>query len=167
LEHEHGPPQRRGNEPNWAAKPPPVPPTVGRRPTTLVGSRWAGVKQLRGHLLASLVDAGSDVRQHRQTRGRQDGIEAAIAEFRAEVEHLEGLPVIQLGSEVMFKGFGRGGYLPDFVQRKPYAVACALVRNIADMFQPSGARDADVGGEPRLRLMLWSGACTGVSVEYA
>jgi hypothetical protein len=71
-----------------------------------------------------------------------DGRQAADAAFRAEVERLEALPMAQLAAEVMVKGFGPGGYLPDFVRREPYAVATAYVRNIAKMFEPEGARDA-------------------------
>jgi hypothetical protein len=73
-----------------------------------------------------------------------DGREAANAAFRAEVERLEALPIAQVAAEVMVKGFGPGGYLPDFVRREPYAVATAHVRNVAEMFEPEGARDADL-----------------------
>jgi hypothetical protein len=73
-----------------------------------------------------------------------DGREAANAAFRAEVERLEALPMAQVAAGVMVKGFGPGGYLPDFVQREPYAVATAHVRNVAEMFEPEGARDADL-----------------------
>jgi hypothetical protein len=73
-----------------------------------------------------------------------DAREAANAAFRAEVERLEALPMAQLAVEVMAKGFGPRGYLPDFVRREPYAVAAAHVRNIAQMFETGGARDADL-----------------------
>jgi len=73
-----------------------------------------------------------------------DGRDAATAAFRAQVERLEALPLAQLAAEVMVRGFGPGGYLSDFVLREPHAVACAFVRNIADMFVPKGARDADL-----------------------
>lgn len=73
-----------------------------------------------------------------------DGKQAAIAALRAEVERLEALPMTQLAAEVMARGFGPGGYLPDLVRRQPYAVAAAYVRNIARGFEPEGARDADL-----------------------
>jgi hypothetical protein len=73
-----------------------------------------------------------------------DAKEAANAAFRAEVERLEALPMTQLAAEVMVKGFGPGGYLPDFVRREPYAVAAAHVRNIAKMLELEGASDADL-----------------------
>jgi len=73
-----------------------------------------------------------------------DGKQAANAALRAEVERLEALPMAQLAAEVMVKGFGPGGYLPDFMRREPYAVAAAHVRNIAKMFEPQGARDVDL-----------------------
>jgi hypothetical protein len=74
----------------------------------------------------------------------RDGKQAAIAALHAEVERLEALPMAQLAAEVMVRGFGPGGYLPDFVRREPYAVAAAYVRNIAKVFEPEGARDADL-----------------------
>ena len=73
-----------------------------------------------------------------------DGKAAAYAALGAEVERLEALPMAQLAAEVMARGFGPGGYLPGFVQREPYAVASAHVRNIAKMFEPEGARDTDL-----------------------
>jgi len=73
-----------------------------------------------------------------------DAREATNAAFRGEVERLEALPIAQLAVEVMAKGFGPGGYLPDFVRREPYAVAAAHVSNIVQMFEPKGARDADL-----------------------
>src|SRR5258708_6088100 len=73
-----------------------------------------------------------------------DAKEAANAAFRGEVERLEALPMTELAAEVMVKGFGPGGYLPDFVRREPYAVAAAHVREIARMFEPNGASDADL-----------------------
>jgi hypothetical protein len=73
-----------------------------------------------------------------------DAREATNAAFRAEVERLEALPMAQLAVEVMVKGFGPGGYLPDFERREPYAVAAAHVRNIAPMFESEGARDTDL-----------------------
>ena len=69
---------------------------------------------------------------------------AADAALRAEVERLEALPLARLAAEVMARGFGPGGYLPDFVRREPYAVAAASVRNIVPMFEPEGVRDADL-----------------------
>jgi len=69
---------------------------------------------------------------------------AALAALRAEVERLEALPMAQLAAEVMARGFGPGGFLPDFVRREPYAVAVVYVRNIARMLEPEGARDAEL-----------------------
>jgi hypothetical protein len=69
---------------------------------------------------------------------------AADAALRAEVERLEALPMARLAAEVMARGFGPGGFLPDFVRREPYAAAAASIRNIVPMFEPEGARDADL-----------------------
>lgn len=74
----------------------------------------------------------------------RDERQAATDAFGAEVERLEALPMARLAAEVMARGFGPGGYLPDFVRREPYAVAAVYVRNIARMFEPEGARDADL-----------------------
>jgi hypothetical protein len=75
-----------------------------------------------------------------------DAREAANASFRAEVERLEALPMAQLAAEVMVKGFGPGGYLPDFMEREPHAVALGVYRdNIAQTFEPELlARDLDL-----------------------
>jgi len=73
-----------------------------------------------------------------------DAKEAATAAFRAQVERLEALPPTHLAVEVMRKGFGPSGYLPDFVRREPYAVAAVHVSNIVREFEPDGARDADL-----------------------
>src|SRR5260370_4647536 len=73
-----------------------------------------------------------------------DGREAANAAFRAEVERLEALPTGQVGGEVMVKGFGPGGSRPALLQRESYAVATAHAHNVDDMFEPEGARDADL-----------------------
>jgi hypothetical protein len=72
------------------------------------------------------------------------GTEAAGAPLRAEVERLEALPMTQLAAEVMARGFGPGGYLPRIVGRKPDALVAAYVSDIAQMFEPQGARDADL-----------------------
>jgi hypothetical protein len=108
-----------------------------------------------------------------------DAKDAANDSFRAEVERLEAPPMTQLAAEVMVKGFGPGGYLPDFVRREPYAVAAAYVRNIAQMFEPEGARDADrhkrlseVVGEGLQVLehesLIWArGVAEGFGVGYA
>ena len=69
---------------------------------------------------------------------------AALAALRAEVERLEALPMAQLAAEVMARGFGPGGYLPSIVGRKPDALVAAYVSDIAQMFEPEGARDADL-----------------------
>lgn len=74
----------------------------------------------------------------------RDERQAANAALHAEVERLAALPLAQLAAEVMARGFGPGGYLPDFVRREPYAVAAAYIRSIAKMFEPEGARDADL-----------------------
>jgi hypothetical protein len=74
-----------------------------------------------------------------------DAKEAANAALRTEVERLEALPMAQLAAEVMIKGFGPGGYLPDIMEREPHAVAPKVyVHNIAQMFEPEGARDYDL-----------------------
>jgi hypothetical protein len=75
-----------------------------------------------------------------------DGREAANAAFRAEVERLEALPMAEVAAEVMVKGFGPDGYLPELVRTGGPAalVPTAHVRNIAQMFEPEGARDADL-----------------------
>jgi len=108
-----------------------------------------------------------------------DGREAANAAFCAEVERWEALPMAQLAAEVMVKGFGPGGYLPDFVQREPYAVAAAHVRDVAKMFEPEGARDAglykrlsEVVGEGLQVLehesLIWArSVAEGFGVSYA
>jgi hypothetical protein len=71
-----------------------------------------------------------------------DANESANAALRAEVERLEALPMAQLAAEIMVKGFGPGGYLPDIMEREPHAVAPRVyVHNIAHMFEPEGARD--------------------------
>lgn len=73
-----------------------------------------------------------------------DAREAAKAALHAEVARLEALPLAPLAAEMMARGFGPGGYLPDFVRREPYAVPVVYVRNIARMLEPEGARDADL-----------------------
>jgi hypothetical protein len=108
----------------------------------------------------------------------RDGKQAAIAALRAEVERLEALPMARLAAEVMARGFGPGGYLPDFVRREPYAVAVAYVRDIVKVLE-GGARDADL--YQRLRQMvgeglqvlehaslIWAGSASdGYGVGYA
>jgi len=71
-------------------------------------------------------------------------VEAANAALRAEVERLQALPMTQLAAEVMARGFGPGGYLPSIVDRKQPALVAAYVSDIAQMFEPKGARDADL-----------------------
>src|SRR5215469_8465981 len=73
-----------------------------------------------------------------------DGTETANAAFGAEVERLEALPMAQLAAEVMARGFGPGGYLPGLMRRKPHAIVRAYVNDVAAMFKPEGARDADL-----------------------
>ena len=128
-----------------------------------------------------------------------DGMEAANAAFRAEVERLEALPMAQLAAEVMVKGFGPGGYLPTScsvsltARRLPSSgtsLTCSSRGALATQFSinacprwlakvsrswstnhSSGPRASRtvwglatpprVGGEPRLRLMLWSRPCVG------
>ena len=75
-----------------------------------------------------------------------DAKEAANAALRTEVERLEALPMAQLAAEVMIKGFGPGGYLPQFMEREPHAAARGVrVENIARTFEPELiARDLDL-----------------------
>jgi len=84
-----------------------------------------------------------------------DGTEAANAAFGAEVERLEALPMAQLAAEVMARGFGPSGYLPDLMRRKPHALERAYVSNVAAMFEPKGARDA--GLHDRLLAVVGEG----------
>jgi hypothetical protein len=68
---------------------------------------------------------------------------------------LEALPIAELAAEVMVQGCGLGGYLPGFVEREPYGVPSAHVRNIAGMFEPQDARDAEL--YDRLREVVGEG----------
>jgi hypothetical protein len=104
---------------------------------------------------------------------------AANAALRAQVERLEALPMAQLAAEVMVKGFGPDGYLPDVMERDHLVGLTGVhVKNVAQMFEPEGARDGDlhkrlleVIGEGLQVLehesLIWACNVSGVEVGYA